>query len=57
MMSSTRIQMPAILKKAEAAMKAAVRQVMIDHKHKKLPIYVLRNNKVTRIPPHRIKVR
>lgn len=49
--------MSPLLKKAEEAMKAAVRQVMIDHKQKKLPIYILQKNKIVRIPPQRIKIR
>jgi hypothetical protein len=53
-MKAPRLAMPEILKKAERAMKAAVRQVMIEHKAKGLPIYVWQHNKVVRIPARRI---
>jgi len=56
-MKKRRLAMPDIFKKAEKAMKAAVRQVMIDHKEKGLPIYVLEHNKVVRIPANRITIR
>ena len=53
-MKAARLKMPEILKKAEKAMKAAIQQVMIEHKQKGLPIYVLEHNKIVRIPPHRL---
>jgi hypothetical protein len=57
MTAKPRLVMPAILKKAELAMKAAVRQVMIDHKQKSLPIYIFQHNKVVRILPQHIRIR
>ena len=56
-MKTPRLVMPEILKKAEKAMKAAVRQVMVEHKEKGLPIYVWQHNKVVRIPANRISTR
>ncbi len=56
-MKSSRLAMPEILKKAEKAMKAAVRQVLIEHKEKGLPIYIWQHNKVVRVPVHRIPTR
>ena len=38
-------------------MKAAVRQVMVEHKEKGLPIYIWQHNKVVRIPANRISIR
>jgi hypothetical protein len=56
-MRPKRHKMPEIFKKAEKAMKAAIRQVMIDHKEKGLPMYVWRNEKLIRIPANRISLR
>jgi hypothetical protein len=56
-MRPKRHKMPEIFKKAEKAMKAAIRQVMIDHKQKGLPMYVWRNEKLVSIPASRISLR
>ena len=56
-MKSSRLAMPEVLKKAEKAMKAAVRRVLLEHKAKGLPIYIWQHNKVVRIPAHRIPSR
>ena len=56
-MKTPRLVMPDILKKAEKAMKAAVHQVMVEHKEKGLPIFIWQHNKVVRVPARRIHTR
>jgi len=56
-MKVPRFKMSDILKKAEKAMKAAVLQVMVEHKEKGLPIYIWQHNTVVRIPARRIPTR
>lgn len=42
---------------AEKALKSAVRKVMINHKHKGIPIAIWENGKVKMIPPKKIRLR
>jgi hypothetical protein len=50
-------KLPRIIELADRAIRKAVRQVMIEHKEKRLPIFVWQHNKVVRIPAHRISTR
>lgn len=56
-MKKKRLKLSQLLKKADQAIREAVRETLLDHKRKGLPIYVLQNNKVVRIPAHRIHPR
>ena len=48
---------PSIVEKAEKALKIAVAKALEDHRHKGFPIFVWQENKVVRIPAHRIRSR
>ncbi len=50
-------KLPRIIELADQAIRKAVRQVMIEHKAKDLPIFVWQQNKVVRIPARRISIR
>jgi len=56
-MKVKQLTMSPLLKKAEAAMKAAIRHVLLEHKQKGLPIVVWQNNKMVHIPSRRIPTR
>jgi len=47
-------KMPALFVKAEKALRLAVKDVMREHRLRGLPIYVWQDNKVVKIPAHRI---
>jgi ABC-type Mn2+/Zn2+ transport system ATPase subunit len=47
-------KIPEIFQKATKAFKIAVKEVMKEHRLRGLPIYVLKDNKIVKIPPHRI---
>jgi len=44
-------------KNAENALKSAVRQVLLEHKRKGIPIAIWKDGKIKMIPPGKIKVR
>jgi hypothetical protein len=48
------LKMPEIFIKAEKALRLAVKDVLAEHRLRGLPIYVWQNNKVVKIPAHRI---
>ncbi len=48
------LKLPLLFAKAEKALKIAVKEVLAEHRLRGLPIYVWQNNKVVKIPAHRI---
>lgn len=53
-MKKKELKFPALFVKAEKALKLAVKEVLKEHRLRGLPIYIWQNNKVVKIPPHRI---
>ncbi len=53
-MKHKHLRISPLLKKAERALRIAVAKTLEDHKRKGLPIFIWQENKVVRIPPHRI---
>jgi hypothetical protein len=41
--------------RAEMALKAAVEEVIVEHAHKGLPIYIWRDGKVVAVPPDELR--
>ena len=46
-----------LIARAEMALKAAVEKVMEEHAYEGLPIYVLRDGKIVKIPPEELRMR
>ncbi len=55
-MKKKRLKLPLILKKAEQALKMAVRETLLEHKQKGLPIYIMEHNKIIQIPAKQIRI-
>ena len=55
-MKKKRLKLAPILKKAEQAIKAAVRATLREHKQKGLPIYIMEHNKIVQIPAKQLRV-
>lgn len=47
-------KLPRIIELADRAIREAVRNVMIEHKQKNLPLVVWHNNRIVHIPPSRL---